>query len=765
MEPRDLRRTCQRLAVVLSLALMSIALLSPINTLSTRAQAAAVPVDVTISLYSSPAGEARAAYDRIIQYFADAVYEMSNTADKVRRVEIYSGGDYANRANIKWVEECHPCANVSGYGREGMSIVMCDRFGSEQNYLADDNLARVGGYGSLGHEWGHYFYGLFDEYQGEGTACSADDPGQPCQSDISVDKSLMNTGDFAALTGDLGWLNFSTSLNETKNNAQYRVMQASDWETLVRPPDQDPRAVGDIALPRLYHPELTAVAPQPGQPPKIDLPDRAARSELKIVWMGGSEAPAQPTSTGRIPGLASSPAVATATITTTGVVRQMVIENSASMAANNKLATLKEAVLQELDQSDIGDTVGIITFDGMVKVAQPLTVIDSQATRERIKASVRDISPGGKDAAIGDAARKALEGFTASNVPEDSIWAVYLIADGPSTTGIAPTSVITDYQEAYASLYTFGYGVNEEAAAPLQEMAEATEGQYRFVSNRADLAEAFNSAYEATLMAMAVDIKTGDGTASDEAPFTAPIFVDSTLGELMVDVYYEGATAPTLKLLDPQGLSGGAAECSVSEEEDFTGTVCSFTISEPISGTWQLQAETTGEDVDLFYWASGLMKDDMITYYAEVDTVDGESVVNPSEPVLLYATVEKEYPIMKAVISGSLELPNGDVQPFTLRDDGQEPDDKADDGVYAASLNLKEAGDYYVMVAFDNSAGTAMYSLASYAPFKKGKEPMPEPYLVGENFERLATTQLYVPGPVVRERRPPVEPGQTPSPE
>lgn len=747
--------TCPRLAIALALVILGVALLSPITALSTRAQSEVVPFDVTISLYGSPDSSIRPAYEKIIQYFADAVYEMSNTANKVRRVEIYSGGDYADRSNIKWMPECHPCANVSGYGRDGMQVIMCDKFGEDQNYLASEEMALLGGYGSLGHEWGHYFYGLFDEYQDPETACAIDEPGMPCDGDTPANKSLMNNGDLAAVTGDLDWLNFSTSLNDTKDTAQYRVMGASGWDTLVRSPNEDPASAEESSPPRLYHSELAAVAPQPGQSPKIDLPDPSARSELQIVWMGGSgvEASARALPAKRSPGLAAAPT----TITTTGVVRQIVIENSSSMAADKKLATVKETVLQELETSDIGDTVGIITFDATVKVVQPLTVVDSQATKDLIKNKVRSISAGGADAAVGDAAKKALEGFETAKAPEDSIWAVYLITDGPSTTGISPTSMITDYQEYYTSLYTFGYGVDDEAADTLQDMAESTEGEYYFVNNRAGLVEAFDGAYEATLMSMAVSVKEGYATVDETTPLTVPIFVDSTLGELTVDVYYEGEINPTLKLLDPKGASGGEVECSAyeEEEEDFAGTSCYFEVSDPISGTWQFQAETTDDEVDLYYAVGGSMKDDIITYYAEADTMDGKSVVNPSQPVLLYALVEKDYPIMKAVVTGTVDLPNGNVLPVNWRDDGQKPDDIADDGIYAASLKVEDVGDYYVTVAFNNSAGTAMYSFESYAP-KKGKEPMPKPYLVGENFERTATVQFYV--PLVVGKRPPPKP-------
>lgn len=40
-----------------------------------------------------------------------------------------------------------------------------------------------GGY-TLMHEWGHFAYELFDEYQNDDAACDSDDPGGPCQCEV-----------------------------------------------------------------------------------------------------------------------------------------------------------------------------------------------------------------------------------------------------------------------------------------------------------------------------------------------------------------------------------------------------------------------------------------------------------------------------------------------------------------------------------------------------------------------------------------------------
>lgn len=157
-----------RLLLVLVLATASLLPTLPAHaTLGAPATPlAATLLDVTISLHSKPDTAAkRAPYERIIQYFADGVYEASNEADKIRTVRIYTGGRYASRADIVWVASCHPNGQVSGRGTQGMHVNMCDQFGAV-DFLADDTGGKGGGY-TLAHEWGHYFYSLYDEYVGD----------------------------------------------------------------------------------------------------------------------------------------------------------------------------------------------------------------------------------------------------------------------------------------------------------------------------------------------------------------------------------------------------------------------------------------------------------------------------------------------------------------------------------------------------------------------------------------------------------------------
>lgn len=80
------------------------------------------------------------------------------------------------------------------------------------------------------------------------------------------------------------WLNASTVLNRRTQTAQYRMHQASSWETLARPLWADLQVAGRYP-PRPYHPELATIAPASGQAALIDLVSgHTARSRLTMRW-------------------------------------------------------------------------------------------------------------------------------------------------------------------------------------------------------------------------------------------------------------------------------------------------------------------------------------------------------------------------------------------------------------------------------------------------------------------------------------------------
>ena len=694
--------------ILLALVLATTAFVPALPASATPdAPGAATLLDVTISLHSKPdTTEKRAPYERIIQYFADGVYEASNGADKIRTVRIYTGGRYANRADVVWVASCHPTGAVSGRGVQGLHINMCDTF-SGLDFLADDNGGQGGGY-TLAHEWGHYFYSVYDEYLG---AASYDSIFTfPHSTDTPVPNAIMNS-QWNARGGDFSWLNFSTAVNHTGRTAQHRVYGASAWETLVRPVTDDPRNGQRTALPqRLIHAELSGSAPGANQSPAIDLPG-TGRSDLKIIWVED-------------------------------LIYQIVIDHSGSMGSEEKMANAKTAAKLLVDLAEVeASIVGVIQFDDVVDVVQPLTPIADQATKNAIKAQIDTIVIG-DTTAIGDAAQAALDGLLAYNAPDASP-AVYLLTDGQQTAGtLLPADVIPAYAAAGVPLYTFGYGSDADGST-LGEMAAETGGQYYFSPTAfAELSKVFQDANER--VSPTVGILAGSLLPQSGAPAVASFPIDDTLGDLSVAVTYPGPQAAvTLGLTGPGGAVAPPPGCSVSTSE----TLCIFTLDHPATGVWTLTSSTAGAAVAVTYRISG-RGNGVFTYSAALNSLGGVAVTYP-QPIVLLAILGKEIPIAGAVVAAEMRTPSGTILPVTLRDDGVAPDARAQDGLYSAIVSYAENGVYNFSVQFDNSLGSAALTQASFQPTvgPNGEVmPLPSPTPIAANFARFARAQVTVQG-------------------
>lgn len=165
-------------------------------------------VDVVVSLYKNPAGDdngnAQAnppseqdVIEQIVQFWADGMFEATQGAHVLRRVRIFRNGLLANKADVTWITSGWPSSSASGVNQAGGHINFADIFlggcgsGCDYNMLTNP---RGAGY-TLAHEWGHYAYGLFDEYKIAAT-------------DIAIVPSIMNS-QWNATGGDTRWLNYS----------------------------------------------------------------------------------------------------------------------------------------------------------------------------------------------------------------------------------------------------------------------------------------------------------------------------------------------------------------------------------------------------------------------------------------------------------------------------------------------------------------------------------------------------------------------------
>jgi calcium-activated chloride channel regulator 4 len=678
------------------------------------------PIDLTISLYADPTGDNdpntvddRTPYEQIIGYYADAVFEASNGVHKVRQVRIYRNSRFADKADVVWAQSGWPCADAGGWGVAGKHTYMYDVFDGT-NFLSGDWGYQGGGY-TLAHEWGHYGYGLYDEYRGTNWLYNIFSS-MPHTNDDPVVPSIMNS-QWNARGGDYKWLNFSigdpndgsTQFVDTKKTAQHRMFDARGWETLVRPTSDDPRTGFLWSRPaRTQWTDLVGAAPVAPAHWKKDLPSPPP-PKPQIIWMESE------------------------------VTYEIVIDHSGSMCGS-KLDNVKTAAALLVDVTEPNSAIGVVKFDDDVTIVQSILKITSQADKDGIKAKIAVITCDGYTA-IGDAAQTALSELQAYGSDTDNK-VVFLLSDGESNTGSDPLSVIPAYQAAKIPIFAFGYG--DYVDDRLRQMAEQTGGKYYYSpTTLADITKAFADANQQVSGSVGVGggTKSLPPSASDGYAFT----VDPSLTTLNVVVTYNGAASDALvKLLDPFGVEVPPSGTSTAGGS----TQVQFSINDPADGVWQLTfTSQTGNTLDVSYNIDAAASD-ALTYSLSLTNLTG-TVVQYPDPVLLVAVLQKDRPIGGAVVTATVTSPDGTVTSINLRDDGQSPDVTANDGHYSAILSYQMDGVYNLFVKMDNSAHQAyLTSSGETSIAEDGSSGSTPDTPITENFERTASLQVAIQGVV-----------------
>lgn len=679
-------------------------------------------------------------YEQVIQFAADAVFEMTEGKHALRNVRIFTKGSNKKNADILWKvanTKDSPAASGDwfraaphGSGHANTHIYMYDfawhsSDASGNTFLpggAAPRNERGLGY-TLAHEIGHYLYGVFDEYKINAT-------------DIPVAKSVMNSQWNAVTTaapGRFDWLNHSIRHRaavegvfgdwvNTKQTDQERRMKESCWESLARAPRSATEAAthspGDwwSGRQRKHFSELASVAPTENNAPARNLTAdptgrTGAREHLNILWMSSDE-----------------------------IVFQIIIDRSGSMSSD-MMNNAKTAAKLLVDLAEVGkSTIGVISFAGNVSVNVPLTKVEDEAGKANIKAAIDNIFASGSTA-IGDAAAAGLQGLLAHGTTGD-IKAVFLLTDGLNNTGRNPRSVIPDYRAAQIPIFTFSYGSSADFAL-MNDMAVQTGGAtFTSPTNLAAVSNAFQRAFQQAVGSEGV--AAGSAVASDTlpGPVGIPIHVDSHIGRLTVAVTIDGGPLDAdLSLISPSGIDLAPTSTTQSGGQ----TLFFFEIDLPELGDWELLVEALTGDIDFSYQASATHEGTQIAL--DVQTTRVTNIFTYPEAVKLTASLVRELPITGAVVEATVTPPSGEAFVVSLLDNGEAPDDIAGDGIYSALLYYTQNGLYNIAVAAYDFEGQAMLTDAGLitSPDIDGTDvPPADPIPLNEDFERAGAIQVEV---------------------
>ena len=487
------------------------------------------------------------------------------------------------------------------------------------------------------HEFGHYGYGVYDEY--EGSAGPAECIGGTT-SDACIMESAWSDGDRfgnsatggALVTGRVS--EFCVAGNHDPDSDSYQDEQrgVACWQTMT------------TTFPGLTAPAGTPVAADPGGAGAINWVVLAPEQRYLLV-----------------------------------------IDRSGSMLGN-KMAQALVGSTWWADNARVDDRLGVVSFATTARTDIGLTTITGPADRTAVRNAVNGIAAGGQTA-IGDGLRRGLDEILAAG-PRAATQVMVLLTDGLNNRGEDPNAVLPDLSANGVRVYTIGVGPSIDTPL-LQAIATGTGGAYyRIDPNLSSADQEFR--IRTVLQEISGIARDNGGVVTtrperlDEARrIERRVLIEEGSGSATFAVTWEGKPeAVQLELRSPDGGSISLGSLPPQVRPIDTGfPYTGYEIEKPTPGEWTLvvTARDGGAGRGQLYVFSENPHIDGALFSPSVQYQRGDRI-----PLFLQTYVDQ--PVSGLQVSGRAVLPDGSTAPLRFGDDGDPltGDAIAKDGMYSA---------------------------------------------------------------------------------
>ena len=182
------------------------------------------PPSLVIDGVSTPLNKAY--INSIMEIASDLLYTMTEGRMRLGKISVYSN-TFLDRADMQILNKSgRPNAHLDGIDVLGMR-----NQNFTQPFGEPANVTYIGK--TIAHEFGHYFFGLLDEYREVGNF-KTEDPGSPQDRDTPRPTIMNSQMDFSRFSTPADY-----SDTTKRQTAQYRWFGRSAWETLVADPATD----------------------------------------------------------------------------------------------------------------------------------------------------------------------------------------------------------------------------------------------------------------------------------------------------------------------------------------------------------------------------------------------------------------------------------------------------------------------------------------------------------------------------------------------
>jgi len=393
----------------------------------------------------------------------------------------------------------------------------------------------------------------------------------------------------------------------------------------------------------------------------------------------------------------------------------LVIDRSGSMLDYDKLEAAKNAARAFIDHSNIGDMIGVVSFESSAAVNYGLTTVTGDPEWNAARSAVNALVVGGATA-LGSGAKLGYEELVAKG-KSDHDWSLALLSDGMENVSPywSDPTVGGTIIPSRAIVHTVALGRDADTAL-LGDIAADTDG--RAFQAGVDILPAAASAttfaapgatpgpnIPATLPNRLADVYKAIGEVNGHQQRVwestgyfcerqvLEVPVEEGLPEAIFTVNWDDpGDWMQMNLTDPKGNLVKDNPPDVHEIRDATHH--QFRVRKPLGGAWAVELLSKPCANYLFI----LSARSQTSMHLGFGLPPEERIAGAKIPILVVLTDEK--PIAGAEVWALVQGPNSDlVELLQLFDDGRNMDGKADDGVYGAIFRKTLLSGQYIVKA------------------------------------------------------------------
>jgi Mg-chelatase subunit ChlD len=393
----------------------------------------------------------------------------------------------------------------------------------------------------------------------------------------------------------------------------------------------------------------------------------------------------------------------------------LVIDVSGSMGYYDRIDNAARAAKNFVDRTEQGSYVAVVKFDDTATLEKGLTEITDDASRTAIKNKIPTSDSDGTTS-IGGGMQKAKDELDSSTSGLNQV--MMLLTDGEENTSPMIADVLPSIEASNIKVYCIGLGAASDPK--LQDIADSTGGVYYFAQD-GDI-QALNEAYTSAAMLIAsipgntVASETNDIPAKGTGTFYA--LIDSSLGQNTIFTFSGSASDIAdieVNLVKPDNTVLNSTYPGYSRD-DSLGIIMFRIEGIAQSGNWTAQvinSDVASAEVNMEVTSSRAPSEAAITLSASLSA----NAVSYPEPLAIYASLISTESIIGAHVWAEVSPPSGPPVTVLLSDNGQGADRFQLDGIYSGFFTQYAGnGRYSVRVLADNVYDTAELG----AQFKDG---------------------------------------------